>query len=45
MVQRGHIGDGCDLVSTLYKSDLRKGAMSEVGKYLFKAGNVCWRCS
>ena len=25
MLQRGNIGDGCDLVSTLCKYDLRKG--------------------
>ena len=25
VLQRGHSGDGCDLVSTLYKYDLRKG--------------------
>ena len=25
MLQRGHSGDGCDLASTLYKYDLRKG--------------------
>ena len=25
MSQRGHSGDGCDLASTLYKYDLRKG--------------------
>ena len=25
MFQRGHIGDGCDLASTLCKYDLRKG--------------------
>ena len=25
MLQRGHSGDGCDLVSTLCKYDLRKG--------------------
>ena len=24
-LQRGHSGDGCDLASTLCKSDLRKG--------------------
>ena len=23
--ERGHSGDGCDLASTLYKYDLRKG--------------------
>ena len=25
MLQRGHSGDGCDLASTLFKYDLRKG--------------------
>ena len=25
MLQRGHSSDGCDLASTLYKYDLRKG--------------------
>ena len=25
LLQRGHSGDGCDLASTLYKYDLRKG--------------------
>ena len=25
MLQRGHSGDGCELASTLYKYDLRKG--------------------
>ena len=25
MIQRGHRGDGCDLASTLWKYDLRKG--------------------
>ena len=25
VLQRGHSGDGCDLASTLYKYDLRKG--------------------
>ena len=28
MLQRGHSGDGCDLASTLYKYDLRKGDLS-----------------
>ena len=49
MLQRGHSGDGCDLASTLCKYDLRKddficselgkGATSEAGKSLFRAGN------
>ena len=25
VLQRGHSGDGCNLASTLYKYDLRKG--------------------
>ena len=25
VLQRGHSGDGCDLASTLFKYDLRKG--------------------
>ena len=27
MLQRGHSGDGCDLASTLYKYDFRKGEL------------------
>ena len=50
MLQMGHSGDGCDLVSTLCKYDLRKGelgkgATSETGKYLFRAANVWRRCA
>ena len=56
MLQRGHSGDGCDLASTLCKYDLKrkkeivcsalaKGAMSQAGKYLFRAANVRWRCA
>ena len=56
MLQRGHSGDGCVLASTLCKYDLRKGylfvlswarkdAMSEAGKYLFRAASVWWRCA
>ena len=55
MLQRGHSGDGCVLASTLCKYDLRKGdlffselgkfATSEVGKSLFRAANVWWRCA
>ena len=46
----GHSGDGCVLVSTLYKYDFRKGdlgkgATSDAGKYLFRADNVWWRCT
>ena len=50
----GHSSDGCNLVSTLCKYDLRKGdlvvelgksATSEAGKYLFRAVNVWWRCT
>ena len=55
VLQRGHSGDGCDLASTLCTYDLRKGdlfvlelgkgATSEAGKSLFRAGNVWWRCA
>ena len=50
VLQRGHSGDGCDLALTLCKYDLRKGylflgATSEVGKSLFRAANVWWRCA
>ena len=40
MLQRKHKGDGCYLASTLCKYDLRNGATSETGKYLFRAANV-----
>ena len=52
MLQRGHSGDGCVLASTLCKYILRKGdlfvlswVVSEVGKSLFRAANVWWRCA
>ena len=53
MLQSGHSGDGCVLASSLCKytlrkficSELGKGATSEVGKYLFRAVNVWWRCA
>ena len=54
MLQRGHSGDGCVVASTLCKYDLRTGdlfvelgtgATSDVGKYLFRAANVWWRCA
>ena len=55
MLQRTHSGEGCVLASTLYKYDLRKGdlfvlrlgmgAMSDAGKYLFRAADVWWRCA
>ena len=45
MLQRGHSGDGCVLASTLCKYDLRKGDLSEAGKYLFAAASVWWRCA
>ena len=51
----GHSGDGCDLASTLCKYVLEEyiicsklgndWAMSETGKYLFRAANVWWRCT
>ena len=47
MLERGHSGDGCDLVSTLCKYYLFRvgqGATIEVWKYLFRAANVWWRC-
>ena len=43
MLQRGHSGDECGLASTLCKYDLRKGATSEAGTYLFRAAIVWWR--
>ena len=30
VLQRGHSGDGCDLVSTLYKYDVRKGDLFDL---------------
>ena len=55
MLQRGHSGNGCDLVSTLCMYDLRKGDLfvtewskgttSEAGKYVFRAANLWWRCA
>ena len=54
VLQRGHSGDGCDLASTLFEYDLRKGdvcselgkgATSEAGKTLFRDANVWWRCA
>ena len=48
MLQRGHSGDGCVLVSTLCKYDLRKGdlfVLSWARKYLFRADNVWWGCA
>ena len=45
VLQREHSSDGCNLASTLCRAVLRngdlfelgKGAMSEAGKYLFRA--------
>ena len=31
MLQRGHSGDGCDLASTLWKYDLKKGHLFLLG--------------
>ena len=52
MLQRGHSNDGCDLLSTLCKHDLRNGdlfvlswATNEAGKYLCRPANVWWRCA
>ena len=52
-VTGGYSGDGCDLASTLCKYELRKGDLfilswamvRRVGKYLFRAANVWWRCA
>ena len=33
VLQRGHSGDGCDLVSTLCKYDLRKGDLFVLSWY------------
>ena len=51
MLHRGHSGDGCVLVSTLCKYDLRKGDLfvlswgkGEAGKSIFRAAHVWWRC-
>ena len=54
-VTEGHCGDGCDLASTLYKYDLRKGDLFVLrwarlrrvrrGSTLFRATNVSWRCA
>ena len=49
--QMGHSGNGCDLMSTLCKYDLRiwselaKCVTSEAGKYLFRTANVWRRCA
>ena len=49
VLQRGHHDDVCNLASTLCRYDLRKsylyvefgnGALSEAGKYFFRAANV-----
>ena len=55
MLQRGHSGDGCVLASTLCKYDLRKGDLFvlswarvrrvRLGKSLFRAASVWWRCA
>ena len=51
VLQRGHSGDGCVLVSIFCEYDLRKGselgkgATSDAWKYLFRAANVWWRCA
>ena len=52
MLQRGHSGDGCDLVLTLCKYDLRKGDLFVLSwvrvrrvRHLFRAANVWWRCA
>ena len=53
MLQKGHSGDGCELVLTLCKYDLRKVDLFVLswtrvwrgGKYLFRAANVWLRCA
>ena len=55
VLQRGHSGDGCDLVSTLCQYDARKCDLfvlswSRVlrvrwGSILFRVANVWWRCA
>ena len=51
MLQKGHSGDGCVLVSTLCKYDLRKGDLFVLSwarmrrVRLFIAANVWWRCA
>ena len=51
MLQRGHSGDGCDLVSTLFKYDLRKGdlfVLRWARVQRVRRGNISsdvwWRC-
>ena len=53
-VTEGHIGDVCDLTSTLCMYDLRKGDLFvlswtmvrrvRAGKFLFGAASMRWRC-
>ena len=52
VLQRGHSGDGCDLVCRLcvlmmekglFACSECKGATSDAWKYLFRAANVWWR--
>ena len=55
VLQRGHSSDECNLASTLCKYDLRKGDLFvlswtrvqqvNLGKSLFRAANVWWRCA
>ena len=54
VLHRWHSGDGCDLASTLYKYDLRKGdifvlSWARVRRVrlgiIYKAANVWWRCA
>ena len=40
MLQRGHSGDGCDLVSTLCKYDLRKGDLFVVSWARVRRGSI-----
>ena len=40
MLQRGHSGDGCDLVSTLCKYDLRKGDLFVLSWARVRRGSI-----
>ena len=44
MLQRWHSGDGCDLVSTLCKYDLRKGDLFVLSWAVLNAA-FCMTCS
>ena len=40
MLQRGHCDDGCDLASTLYKYDLRKGGLFVLSWVRVRRGSI-----